>query len=63
MEFGLGFSYAGLHIGLLVLPSCGSYSGPSVGLGLRYRSSWFGSSGGSFLGFYLWFLGGLKVEV
>ena len=31
VEFGLGFFYAGLHMGLLVVPSCGSYSGLSVG--------------------------------
>ena len=34
-----------------------------VSLGLRYRLLWFGSSGGSFLGFYLWVLGGVRVEV
>ena len=34
-----------------------------VSWGLRYRLLWFGSSGGSFLGFYLWVLGGFRVEV
>ena len=36
--------------------------GLSVPLGLRYRLLWFGSSGELFLGFYLWVLGGLRVE-
>ena len=30
---------------------------------MRYRLLWFGFSGVLFLGFYLWVLDGLKVEV
>ena len=48
---------------LLVVPSCGSYSGLSVGLGLRYRLFWFWVFRWVLLGFYLCVLGGLKVEV
>ena len=34
-----------------------------VRLGLRYRLLWFWVLAELFLGFYLWVLGGLKVEV
>ena len=37
--------------------------GTLVGLRLRHRLLWFGSSGGSFLRFYLWVFGGIRVEV
>ena len=54
MEFRVGVFYVGLHMGLLLVPSCGYWGIGCYG---------FGSSGRYFLGFYLWVLGWLRVEV
>ena len=41
MVLRLRFFNVGLPMGLLVVPSCGSWVGLSVNWGLRYRLLWF----------------------